>query len=72
MPILPKIKGIPLPKFQEAFFGEKSKEQLNNPEASKLNADVFKNRPQDNPLQESPLEKNDTLEQKDKVKTKDY
>ena len=72
VPILPKIKGIPLPKFQEAFFGEKSKEQLNIPEASKLNADVFKNRPQDNPLQESPLEKNDTLEQKDKVKTKDY
>lgn len=72
VPLLPKIKGIPLPKLQEAFFDKKSQEQLNIPEASKLNADVFKNRPRDNPLQESPLEENDTLDQKDKVKTKDH
>ena len=68
LPLLPKIKGIALPKFQEAFFDEKSQEQLNLPEASKLNADVFKNRPQDNPMQETPIEENDTLDQKDKIK----
>ncbi|MBT7306388.1 MAG: OstA-like protein, partial [Bacteroidetes bacterium] len=68
LPLLPKIKGIALPKFQEAFFDEKSQEQLNLPEASKLNPDVFKNRPQDNPMQETPGGENDTLDQKDKIK----
>ena len=73
VPILPKIKGIPLPKFQEAFFDEKSQEQLNLPQASKLNAEVFKNRPQDNPVQETPVEEtpkviNDTIDQKSKIK----
>jgi hypothetical protein len=68
LPLLPKIKGIALPKFQEAFFDEKSQEQLNLPEASKLNPDVFKNRPQDNPMQETPGGENDALDQKDKIK----
>ena len=72
VPLLPKIKGIPLPIFQEAFFDEKSQEQLNLPEASKLNADVFKNRPQDNPMQENPSEENDTLDQKDKLKPEQH
>ena len=72
LPLLPKIKGIALPKFQEAFFDEKSQEQLNLPEASKLNADVFKNRPQDNPMQETPREENDTLDQKDKIKPEQH
>ena len=68
-PILPKIKGIPLPKFQEAFFDEKSQDQLQIPQASKLNAEVFKNRPQDVPMQETPLEENKTKDQKDEQKT---
>ena len=68
-PILPKIKGIPLPKFQEAFFDEKSQDQLQIPQASKLNAEDFKNRPQDVPLQETPLEVNKTKDQKDEQKT---
>ena len=72
VPILPKIKGIPLPKFQEAFFDEKSQEQLNLPRASKLNAEVFKNRPQDNPVQDNLLEENDTLDQKSKIKPENY
>ena len=68
VPILPKIKGIPLPKFKEAFFDEKSQDQLQIPEASKLNAEVFKNRPQDAPLQETPSGENKTKDQKDKEK----
>jgi lipopolysaccharide export system protein LptA len=48
-PILPKIKGIPLSKDEGKFFEEKTEEELNLPEASKLNPDVFKNRPEDTP-----------------------
>tara|TARA_B100000795_G_scaffold158062_1_gene118765 strand:+ start:65491 stop:67245 length:1755 start_codon:yes stop_codon:yes gene_type:complete len=48
-PILPKIKGIQLPEDEAEFFEEKTEEELNIPSASKLNAAVFKNRPQDNP-----------------------
>jgi lipopolysaccharide export system protein LptA len=48
-PILPKIKGIPLPKDEGGFFEEKTEDELNLPEASKLNPDVFKNRAEDTP-----------------------
>jgi lipopolysaccharide export system protein LptA len=48
-PILPKIKGIPLPKDKGGFFEEKTEDELNLPEASKLNPDVFKNRAEDTP-----------------------
>ncbi|MGJ8667725.1 MAG: OstA-like protein [Patiriisocius sp.] len=46
-PILPKIKGIPLPIDEGEFFEEQTDEELNLPEASKLSPKDFKNRPED-------------------------
>ena len=71
-PVLPKIKGIPLPKFQEAFFDEKNQDSLQIPQASKLNAEVFKNRPQDTPLQQPLKEKPNSKGQKDNLKPNNF
>lgn len=60
-PILPKIKGIPLPKDEGEFFEEKTDEELNLPEASKLDPSVFKNRPEDT----APQKEKDDLDKKD-------
>ena len=70
--VLPKIKGIPLPKFQEAFFYEKNQDSLRIPQASKLNAEVFKNRPQDTPLQQPLEEKPNNKAQKDNLKPNNF
>ncbi len=43
-PILPKIKGIPLPKVEDDFFDENSEDELQIPEASKLSPEHFKNK----------------------------
>ena len=43
-PILPKIKGIPLPEDEGEFFEEISDKDLNLPEASKLNPSDLQNR----------------------------
>ena len=71
-PVLPKIKGIPLPKFQEAFFDEKNQDSLQIPQASKLNAEVFKNRPQDTPLQQPLKKKPNNKAQKDNLKPNNF
>lgn len=44
-PILPKIKGIPLPKEEEEFFDENLDDESIIPEASKLTPEHFKNKP---------------------------
>ena len=44
-PILPKIKGIPLPKVEDDFFDKNSENELQIPEASKLSPEHFKNKP---------------------------
>ncbi len=44
-PILPKIKGIPLPKEEEEFFNENIENELKIPEVSKLSPEHFKNIP---------------------------
>lgn len=46
-PILPKIKGIPLPKEEEGFFDEDPDNELIIPEASKLSPEQLKNKPED-------------------------
>ena len=48
-PILPRIKGIPLPKIEEEFFDENSENELQIPEASKLTPEHFKNKPEIKP-----------------------
>jgi len=46
-PILPKIKGIPLPKMEDDFFDEDPENELIIPEASKLSPKHFKNKERD-------------------------
>ena len=46
-PILPKIKGIPLPIDEGEFFEEQTEEELDLPESSKLSPKDFTNRPED-------------------------
>jgi len=51
--ILPKIKGIPLPKIEDNFFDESSENELQIPKASKLSPEHFKNKSEDTlPLEE--------------------
>jgi len=52
-PILPKIKGIPLPKDEGEFFEEDPDIELILPEASKLTPEHFKNKEEDAPLKDS-------------------
>lgn len=53
VPILPKIKGIPLPKLEEDFFDDNPEEDLNIPEASRLLPENFQNLPDEfKPLSE--------------------
>jgi lipopolysaccharide export system protein LptA len=47
VPVLPKIKGIPLPKDEGEFFEEQTEEELNLPVESKLTPADFKNREED-------------------------
>jgi lipopolysaccharide export system protein LptA len=63
-PVLLKIKGIPLPENQDAFFEEKTEEELKLPSASKLNASVFKNRPEDNPSEKKEKQEGETDSEK--------
>lgn len=46
-PVLPKIKGIPLPKDEGEFFENISEEELDLPEASKLKPKNLQNNPDD-------------------------
>ncbi len=46
-PILPKIKGIPLPEDEGEFFDDIPEEDLEIPEASKLRPKDFQNKPDD-------------------------
>lgn len=46
-PILPKIKGIPLPEDEGEFFDDIPEEDLEIPEASKLTPKDFQNKPDD-------------------------
>lgn len=46
-PILPKIKGIPLPKDEGTFFEENPENELLIPEASKLSPEQLQNKPED-------------------------
>ena len=57
-PILPKIKGIPLPKEEEEFFDEDPENELILPEASKLSPEHFKNKEGDTPSKEKEIEEN--------------
>ena len=47
IPILPKITGIPLPKFEEAFFDDIPEDDLDLPEASELEAKDILTNPND-------------------------
>lgn len=47
IPILTKIKGIPLPEDEENFFDDIPEDELNIPGASKLKPENFKNDPED-------------------------
>ncbi|MFK5982504.1 MAG: OstA-like protein [Flavobacteriaceae bacterium] len=58
VPILPKIKGIPLPKDEGAFFDENLENELILPEASKLSPEHFKNKEGDTPLNGEEIEEN--------------
>jgi len=53
-PILPKIKGIPLPKDEGEFFEDFTENEFIIPEASKLSPEQLKNKPED----ASPLKAN--------------
>ncbi len=46
-PVLPKIKGIPLPKDESEFFNDDPENEILIPEASKLSPKDFKNKPGD-------------------------
>ena len=46
-PILPKIKGIPLPKDEGEFFEENPENEFIIPDASKLSPEQFQNKPED-------------------------
>lgn len=46
-PILPKIKGIPLPEYEGEFFDEKSLEDIELPKDSKLKPEDLQNRKDD-------------------------
>ena len=60
LPVLPKIKGIPLPKDEGNFFEDMPEEGMQIPEASKLKPKNLQNNPED--------PKPDTIDQeKDKV-----
>ncbi len=47
MPILPKIKGIPLPEDEGNFFEDSSDDELEIPNASKLKPKDLRNKPED-------------------------
>jgi len=69
-PILPKIKGIPLPKDEGAFFDDLSEEDLDIPEASKLKPKDLQNDPEaPQPLTED-SEEEDGVSKKDSVGNK--
>ena len=61
LPVLPKIEGIPLPKFEEDFFDENPENEILLPKNSKLSPEHFKNKPEDQPLIEEE-EKEDSEE----------
>jgi lipopolysaccharide export system protein LptA len=65
VPILTKIKGIPLPKDEGDFFDEISDDELNIPEASKLSPKHFRNNPDDPKPMTSPAEEDDNKIKKD-------
>ncbi len=52
-PILPKIKGIPIPKEEEEFFDENLDDESIIPEASKLTPEHFKNKSKKSDSKES-------------------
>jgi lipopolysaccharide export system protein LptA len=62
-PILPKIKGIPLPEDEGEFFEEIDEENIELPEASKLKPKDLQNRENDPRFK---TQKTDSLEQKKK------
>lgn len=47
VPILPKIKGIPLPKDEGKFFDENPEQQIDLPQESKLRPEDLRERPDD-------------------------
>ena len=54
IPILPKIKGLPLPSEENSFFDNIPDDELNIPAASKLSPKHFKNKPEESkPLNNS-------------------
>ena len=54
IPILPKIKGLPLPSEENSFFDNIPDDELNIPAASKLSPKHFKNKPDESkPLNNS-------------------
>lgn len=66
VPILPKIKGIPLPKDEGEFFDEKSLKNLQLPEQSKLQAKDLQSRledPKPETLESQAIK--DSIQQKD-------
>ena len=64
-PILTKIKGLPLPKDEGAFFDDVPEDELNIPEASKLSPKNFQNNPDDPMPMTRPPDENDGEVKKD-------
>ncbi len=67
MPILPKIKGIPLPKDEGQFFDDKTDKELNIPEASKLKPKDLQNKEGD-PVPQVREEEDSNSKKKEKKK----
>jgi hypothetical protein len=68
VPILTKIKGIPLPQDEGDFFDETTDDELNIPEASKLSPKHFRNKPDDPKPTTSPDEEDENKENSDQEK----
>lgn len=64
-PVLPKIRGIPLPEDEGEFFEEIPEEDIEIPENSKLRPQDLQNRPDDPKPQTRPKETEEGLKKKD-------
>ena len=66
-PVLPRIRGIPLPEDEGEFFEDIPEEEIELPENSKLSPKDLQNRPDDPKLQtrESDSEEDDGEEKKE-------
>lgn len=62
-PVLPKIRGIPLPKDEGSFFEEVRDEDIKIPEYSKLKPKDLQNREDDPKFQTEPVDSTEIKDQ---------